>query len=49
MYWDATFESWTQLGITGQPAAALFAADGEILGAWRGAIPEDEVLDLIAA
>lgn len=47
MLWDETFESWAQLGVTSQPTAALFAADGEQLGAWVGEIPEDEVLRLI--
>ena len=49
MLWDPTLESWQQLGINGQPASALFAADGTVLGAWSGLIPEDEVLDLIGA
>jgi len=49
MYWDETFESWTQLGLASQPAVALFAADGTTLGAWLGRIPEDKVLELIAA
>ena len=48
MYWDETFESWVALGIAGQPAAILFAADGEPLGSWRGKFPVDEVLDLAA-
>ena len=46
MYWDETFESWVALGVTGQPAAVLLSADGEVLAGWRGAIPEDEVLQL---
>jgi hypothetical protein len=49
MYWDGSFESWNQLGLTSQPAAALFAADGTELGAWLGRIPEDKVLELIAS
>ena len=28
MLWDESFESWTQLGVRGQPAGMLFAADG---------------------
>jgi hypothetical protein len=47
MYWDESFKSWLSLGITAQPAAALFSADGTALGQWLGAIPEDEVLALI--
>jgi hypothetical protein len=49
MYWDESFESWDQLGLASQPAAALFAADGTPLGAWLGRIPETEVLQLIGA
>ena len=48
MYWDETFESWVALGVTGQPAAVLLSADGEVLAGWRGAFPEDEVLRLAA-
>ena len=48
MYWDDTFESWSKLGLTSQPAVALFRADGKLLKGWLGAIPEDEVLKLIA-
>jgi hypothetical protein len=46
MYWDETFVSWQEFGIRSQPAAALLAPDGEVLGAWLGAFPEDEVLRL---
>ncbi len=49
MVWDATFESWLQLGITGQPAGMLATADGTLIGQWRGGIPEADVLDAIAA
>lgn len=48
MYWDATFQSWNQLGLASQPASALFTADGKVIGAWFGRIPEDKVLALIA-
>lgn len=48
MLWDGSFESWTALGVTGQPAAILFAPDGTVLGGWRGTFPVDEVLDLAA-
>jgi hypothetical protein len=46
MYWDETFESWVAFGVSSQPAAALLSADGEVLGAWRGMFPPDEVLAL---
>ena len=49
MYWDETFESWAAFGIQGQPAAVLFAPDGEVLGGWLGGFPEDEVLSLAGA
>ena len=49
MLWDPTFESWRQLGISGQPAGMLLTSNGQILDSWRGAIPESRVLDAIAA
>ncbi|MCY3635837.1 MAG: TlpA disulfide reductase family protein [bacterium] len=48
MLWDPTFESWRQLGISGQPAGMLLDANGAILTTWRGAIPQSRVLDAIA-
>ena len=48
VYWDETFETWAAIGISSQPAAALLGADGEVLGGWLGAFPEDEVLQLAA-
>lgn len=47
MLWDPSFQSWRDIGIQGQPAAVLYAADGEILEAWSGRIPEDRVLELV--
>ncbi len=44
MLWDESFESWLQLGVRGQPAGMLFAADGTLIGRWSGPIPEDDVL-----
>lgn len=49
MLWDPTFESWQELEIFGQPAGMLVSADGTLLAQWRGGIPEDEVLDAVAA
>ena len=46
MLWDASSESWSALGVTGQPAAILFAPDGTALGGWQGMFPVDEVLEL---
>ena len=48
MYWDETFESWTAIGISSQPAAALISADGEPIAGWLGNFPMDEVLELAA-
>ncbi len=49
MYWDETFESWIAFGVTSQPAAALLSPSGEVLGAWLGAFPPDEVLGLASS
>jgi hypothetical protein len=48
MLWDESFQSWQVLGVTSQPAAVMFAADGTPLTGWIGAFPEDEVLRLAA-
>jgi hypothetical protein len=48
MYWDDTFESWVAFGVASQPAATLLSPTGEVLGAWRGMFPIDDVLDLAA-
>lgn len=49
MLWDASFQSWRQLKIPGQPAAILFAADGSEIKRWQGRFPEDEVVRLAEA
>jgi hypothetical protein len=46
--WDEKFQSWPARGITSQPAAVMFAADGTPLTGWIGAFPEDEVVRLAA-
>ena len=48
MLWDESFETWSALGISGQPTLVLLDTDGTELGRWFGAIPEDEVLALAA-
>ena len=48
MLWDPSFDSWIELGINGQPAGMLVTADGTLVARWRGAIPEDTVLEAIA-
>ncbi|MCC6438861.1 MAG: hypothetical protein IT196_27810 [Acidimicrobiales bacterium] len=49
MLWDESFESWIELGVRGQPAAILYAADGTMLESWVGPFDESEVLGLIEA
>ncbi|WP_419925818.1 TlpA family protein disulfide reductase [Candidatus Poriferisocius sp.] len=48
MLWDRTFQSWNQLGITGQPAGMLMNRYGQIIDQWRGDIPRGQVLDAVA-
>ena len=47
MLWDKSFESWKQLGITGQPAAIIFDANGNELKRFRGAVTGDQILNAI--
>lgn len=47
LLWDESFESWQQLGVSSQPNAMLYAADGTELRRWSGMYDEGEVLDLI--
>ncbi|WP_419851468.1 TlpA family protein disulfide reductase [Candidatus Poriferisocius sp.] len=49
MLWDPTFESWRQLGISGQPAGMLLDGNGTIQTSWRGGIPESQVLEAVSA
>lgn len=49
MLWDETFETWVALGVSAQPAAMLFTADGQLITSWLGPFPKDEVLRLIGA
>jgi thioredoxin-like negative regulator of GroEL len=48
MLWDASYDSWAVLGVSSQPTAVLFAADGSVITGWRGMFPEDDVLRLAA-
>ncbi|MGE3811183.1 MAG: TlpA family protein disulfide reductase [Candidatus Nanopelagicales bacterium] len=48
MLYDASFASWQQLGIRGQPAAMLFDRDGVARGQWFGPFDEQQVLDIAA-
>ena len=47
MLWDESFETWTEFGVSSQPAAILLSADGDIVDGWMGAIPEARVLELV--
>ena len=49
MLWDRSFQSWNQLGITGQPAWMLLNRYGQILDQGRGDIPRSRVLEAIGA
>ena len=46
MLWDPTFQTWQTLGVPGQPAALLVAADGTPIQSWLGPFDQREVLDL---
>ncbi len=48
MLYDESFESWSALGIRGQPIAILFTPDGRGHTIWYGPFNEAEVLDLAA-
>ena len=48
MVWDASFESWRELGIAGQPQGRLLDENGAMLAGWAGAIPEDDVIAFLA-
>lgn len=47
LLWDESFQSWAELGVSLQPSAKLYAANGELLGEWFGLFDHDEVLGLI--
>jgi hypothetical protein len=44
MLWDESFEVWNAFGVTGTPAAVLLAGDGQVLDAWQGRLPLDDVI-----
>ena len=48
MIWDASFETWSYYGVTGQPTAVLVDADGDPIAGWRGFFDAEEVLELAA-
>ncbi|MDH3754470.1 MAG: hypothetical protein OEU32_11425 [Acidimicrobiia bacterium] len=48
MVWDASFESWIELGITGQPQGRLLDRNGALIAGWVGEIPEGDVLEAAA-
>lgn len=44
MLWDESFEVWDLFGVTGTPAAVLLSGDGEVIEAWSGRFPLDDVV-----
>ncbi|MGI9648287.1 MAG: TlpA family protein disulfide reductase [Acidimicrobiia bacterium] len=46
MLYDASFESWSALGVRGQPTSILFDTDGRGHTIWYGPFDEAEVLEL---
>jgi hypothetical protein len=49
MLWDPGFDSWSQLGIRGQPAFAIFDRSGTFQEGWYGGVSPEEVLDIVAS
>jgi hypothetical protein len=45
MLYDPTLESWSALGVRGQPTAILFDADGTAHFVWYGPFAIDDVLE----
>lgn len=48
MVWDPEFTSWRHFDVFGQPQVRLLDRNGALVAAWSGAIPEDDVLEMIA-
>lgn len=48
MLYDASLQSWSALGVRGQPTAILFDTDGRGRFVWFGPFDQDEVLDKVA-
>ena len=49
MLYDASLESWSALGIQGQPAAILFDTEGRGQFVWYGPFDGAEVLEKVAS
>jgi len=49
MLYDESLDSWSQLGVGGQPVAILFDTEGRGQKIWYGPFNETEVLELAAA
>lgn len=47
MLWDESFESWRKIGITAQPTWILVRGDGSLIQGWIGALPEEQILELL--
>ncbi len=49
MVWSSTFDAWKYYGVPTQPAYVLVDASGnKVLDAAPGAIPYDDILEMIA-
>lgn len=48
MLWDPSFDSWLELGVSGQPAWILVAPDGTLVEGAYGPIDEGYVLDYVS-
>lgn len=48
MVWDPSFESWRELGISGQPQGRFMDANGTMLAGWAGRLPQDDILAAIS-
>ena len=50
LLWDASGESWAQIGITVQPGVAIYRADGTLLEKWYGGLERaDALLERLSA
>lgn len=45
MFWDESGQSWSEIGVAGQPAVAVYGADGVFISKWYGGV--DRALDVL--
>jgi len=49
MLWDASGQSWSEIGVAGQPAVAVYGPNGTLISKWYGGIEDSlEVLQSLA-